>query len=322
MNERQFEARRREAWDECERLISGLERGKPAPGAEHLPRKFREMCTDLSLANHRMYRAGLTQRLNDLVIRGYKLFDRGRRRGGESFARFVLADFPAALGRDARLFWLCSAMFWLPFFGMMAMAWVEMDWIQAILGPHTMANLESMYGHDADQIGHLRSEFGSNFAMFGYYIQNNVSIDFRMFAGGIVACLGTVFFLIYNGLAIGASAGYVSVAGNPQSFWTFVSGHSSFELIGMTIAGVAGMKLGLAVLRPGRLTRAAAIGGAARDALPLIYGAAGLTVLAAVIEAFWSAQPLPDSLKYGFGISMWVLHALYFTWMGRRRHAA
>lgn len=322
MNEQQFQSKRRSAWQECDQLIRSMERGKPVPGSEKLPQKFREVCVDLSLANHRMYRASLTQKLNDLVIRGYKLFDRGRSRGSESFVRFVTRDFPQSLCQHARLFWLCSLMFWLPFFGMMLLAQHQMDWIQAILGPQMMSNLESMYGDDANQIEHLRSEFGSNFAMFGHYIRNNVGIDFRMFAGGIVACLGTIFFLIYNGLAIGASAGYIQAVGNPESFWTFVSGHSSFELIGMTIAAVAGMKLGLAVLRPGQLPRAAAIGLAARSALPLIYGAAGLTVIAAVVEAFWSAQPFPPIVKYSFGIAMWVLHILYFTLLGRSRHAA
>jgi uncharacterized membrane protein SpoIIM required for sporulation len=153
--------------------------------------------------------------------------------------------------------------------------------------------------------------------MFGHYIRNNVSIDFRIFAGGMVAGLGTIFFLIYNGLGIGAAAGYVTYACDPKSFWTFVAGHSSFELLGMTVAGVAGMRLGLAVLKPGNLSRGKAIGAAAKKALPLILGAGGMTVIAAFIEGFWSAQPLPAGLKYGVGIFFWVLHAAYFLGLGR-----
>ena len=321
MNEQQFQAKRRDAWQECDQLVNSMERGKPAPGCDELPQKFRQVCVDLSLANHRMYRANLTQKLNDLVIRGYKLFDRSRTRGSESFVRFVARDFPTAIRQHARLFWLCSALFWLPFFGMMIMAQYQMEWVQALLGPQQMSGLEDMYG-GGNQVEHLRSEFGSNFQMFGFYIQNNVAIDFRMFAGGIVAGIGTIFFLIMNGLGIGASAGYVQAVGDPESFWSFVAGHSSFELIGMIIAAVAGMKLGLAVLHPGALPRVAALGRAARAALPLIYGAGGLTVLAAVVEAFWSAQPVPVNIKYTFGIAMWVLHILYFTLVGRGQRAA
>lgn len=317
MKEADFEQRRAEAWKEFDRMVGALERRKIEPGVSELPKRFREVCADLALATNRMYRGTTIERLNSLVIRGYKLLYRTRKKGTESFVRFVAHDFPAAVRSEWRLFWLCSVLFWLPFFGMMAMAWIDLDWVQAILGPEGMASMETMYGSGEDQIANLREEFGSNFRMFGFYIQNNIGIDFSMFAGGIVACLGTIFFLIYNGLSIGAAAGYVNYACDPQSFWTFVAGHSSFELIGMVIAGMAGMRLGLGVLKPGRLSRSKAIAAAAKRSLPLIYGAGGMTALAAVIEGFWSAQPLSPEMKYSFGAAMWTLHFLYFGLLGR-----
>jgi len=318
MNEAGFEQRRGESWRDLERIVDGLERRKPAPGVEELPQRFRAACNDLALARHRMYGGGLIERLNGLVIRGYKQLYRVRRRGTEVALRFVLAEFPARVRREWRLFWLCSVMFWLPCFAMMWVAGRDLTWVQAILGSQGMQNMESMYGGEAEQLAHLREEFGSNFMMFAFYINNNVGIDFQIFAGGIAACLGTIFFLVYNGLAIGAAAGYVNVAANPESFWSFVAGHSSFELLGMVVAGMAGMRVGLGVLRPGRMTRTKSIAAAAREALPLIFGAAGMTVLAAVVEGFWSARPLPAELKYAVGIGFWVLHAAYFLLLGRR----
>ena len=318
MKEADFEQRRAAAWDEFDRLLTAVEKRSAATGSHELPRRFREVCADLALATHRMYRGATVHRLNTLVIRGYKLLYRRRKHAAEGFLRFVADTFPAAVRADGRLFWLCSAMFWLPFFLMLGMAWIDLDWIQAILGPQGMAEMETMYGKDSDSLADMRAEFGSNFAMFGHYIRNNIGIDFRIFAGGMVAGIGTMFYLVYNGLAIGAAAGYVSYAGNPASFWSFVSGHSSFELIGMVIAGVAGMKLGLAILRPGRMTRGKAIGEAAKGALPLILGAAGMTAIAALIEGFWSAQDFPHGLKYAFGGTMWALHVAYFALLGRR----
>jgi uncharacterized membrane protein SpoIIM required for sporulation len=178
--------------------------------------------------------------------------------------------------------------------------------------------MEQMYGGKEQQLSHLRSEYGSNFMMFCFYIYNNVAIDFRIFAGGMAAGLGTLFFLLFNGVYLGAAAGYVNHACNPESFWTFVAGHSSFELLGMVISGMAGMRLGLAILRPGRLPRVRALAEAAKQALPLIYGAALLTTLAAVVEGFWSAQLLPSALKYTVGGIFWVLHIAYFCMAGRR----
>lgn len=312
-----FERKNGPRWDEYERLVETLEKGKQGPGVERLPQRFRELCHDLSLAQSRMYGGRLMERLNALVIRGYKLLYRGRRNGWEGVVKFAAVTFPRAVRRDWRLFWLCSAVFWLPFFALLIAARYDLSWIQSILGADGMADLEKMYGGKEQQISHLRSAYGSNFMMFCFYIYNNVGIDFRIFAGGILAGLGTLFFLCFNGIHIGASAAYVNAACNPASFWTFVAGHSSFELLGMVISGMAGMRLGLAILRPGRLPRTRALAEEAKRALPLIYGAAVMTAMAAVVEGFWSAQPLPDALKYSVGILGWVLHLVYFLFVGK-----
>jgi len=313
-----FEHRNAARWAEYEALLDAAgKRGARDPRLVELPRRFREMCLDLSIAEARMYGTRITERLNALVIRGYGLLYRKQRGGWDRFAHLITTGFPRAVRRDLKLFWLCSAAFWLPFFAMMLSEAYDMRWIQSVLGAEGMANMESMYGGQEQQVAHLRSEYGSNFMMFCFYIWNNVSIDFRIFAGGILGGLGTLFFLLFNGVYIGAAAGYANHACDPSSFWSFVSGHSSYELIGMVIAGMAGMKIGLAMLKPGRLPRPRALVAAARDALPLLYGAALLTTLAAVVEGFWSAQPVDPMVKFVVGIAGWIGHAAYFTLAGR-----
>jgi uncharacterized membrane protein SpoIIM required for sporulation len=317
-----FEAKNAERWREYERLVESLEKGKPNEHADQLPRRFRELCVDLSLAECRMYGSRLTDRLNTLVIRGYEIIYRKRRGGWRAFAEFMAVGFPRAVRADWKLFWLCSVVFWLPFFAMMLSAHHDISWVQAALGADGMESMDQMYGGREQQIAHLRSEYGSNFMMFCFYIYNNVAIDFRIFAGGMAAGVGTLFFLLFNGVNIGAAAGYVNVAGNPESFWTFVAGHSSFELLGMVVAGMAGMRLGLAILKPGRLPRVRALAETTKHTLPLIYGATLLTTLAAVVEGFWSAQLVPSAIKYSVGIFLWVLHIAYFLFAGRGvRHA-
>ena len=312
-----FEHKNETRWAEYERLVAELERGKPGAAAESLPRRFRELCVDLSLTEFRMYGDRLTGRLNALVIRGYEILYRNRRSGREQLVRFLAVGLPQAVRREWRLFWLCMAVFWLPFLAVMLSAAVDLEWVQAILGADGMAAMDQMYGGREAQIEHLRSEYGANFMMFAHYINNNVGIDLQTFAGGIAGGVGTLFFLLFNGIYLGAAAGYVNQAGDPESFWTFVSGHSPYEMLGMIVAGMAGMRLGLALLKPGRLPRVRALTEAAKRALPLIVGAMVLTTLAAAVEGFWSAQLLPSGLKYGVGIAGWILLGLYFTQAGR-----
>ena len=313
-----FEHQNAERWVNYERLVSLIEKGKGGPEATELPRLFRQVSLDLSLAQSRMYGAAMIERLNELVIRGYELIYQTRRGGWEGVVAFVMWRFPQVIRREWRLFWLCGAVFALPFLAMLLSAGHDIRWIQTVLGADGMASMEQMYGGREEQLAHLRSEYGSNFMMFCFYIYNNVAIDFRIFAGGMLAGLGTLFFLLFNGVYLGAAAGYVNHACDPESFWSFVAGHSSFELIGMVVSGMAGMRLGLAILRPGRLPRVRALVEASKEALPLIYGAALLTTLAAVVEGFWSAQAVPSAAKYGVGIAFWVLHAGYFLLVGRR----
>ena len=102
-----FEHKNQERWAEYERLVGKLEAGKREPDAGQMPRRFRELCMDLSLAQARMYGPRITERLNTLVIRGYEVIYRTRRTGWEHAVSFLAAGFPRAVRKDWRLFWLC-----------------------------------------------------------------------------------------------------------------------------------------------------------------------------------------------------------------------
>ena len=166
-------------------------------------------------------------------------------------------------------------------------------------------------------------EAANQWMMWGYYIANNMRIDFQCFAGGLAFGLGSVFYLLFNGLHIGAVAGHLTPLGYIETFWGVVAGHSAFELSGIILSGAAGLKLGQALIAPGRLRRITALRLAARAALPLIWGAAGLTLLAAFIEAFWSpARSLPPGFKYWRGGLLWLATWSYLLGAGGRRRAA
>jgi uncharacterized membrane protein SpoIIM required for sporulation len=77
------------------------------------------------------------------------------------------------------------------------------------------------------------------------------------------------------------------------------------------------MRIGLAILHPGRLKRRAALAVAGKKAVTLLYGAAAMIFIAAIFEAFVSATRLPPTTKYTLGISFWVLIAAYIIFCGR-----
>lgn len=320
MQGKEFEEKNAQRWGAYEHTLNTLEKGGLGLDVSQLPSMFREVCTDLALARHRMYGMPMNERLNELVIRGHKLIHRRASGTWGRVLRFVIADFPIAVRAEWRLLIVATLSFILPLVGMICAGflWSDFSWIQAVLGTDMMQKLDAMYGSSDDQIHNLRSEYGSNFMMFCHYIMNNIGIDFRIYAGGILACLGTLFFLIFNGIYFGAVVTYIHTACDKEAFYTFVAGHSSFELIAMVIAGMAGLRIGMGLLHPGRKTRARSLLDAGKKSLPLIYGAAGMTLVAAAIEGFWSAQPLPPMVKYVTGITLWFVVIAYLAFAGRR----
>jgi uncharacterized membrane protein SpoIIM required for sporulation len=311
ISRKQFQKMNEARWQESEQQIARLDgKGQLTPQeARELPAHFRKVCQDLGVAGERLYGLALSNRLNALVMGVFRHLHRSRKRMQP--VRFLTRTFPGAFKHNLGLFWISVVLFWLPFFLLAFSGQWGLIWIQAILGPEGMQSMDAMYGKDGDALKHGRESYGSDFMMFAFYIQNNVSIDFRIFAGGIFYGIGTLFFTIFNGLMIGAAAGYVQATGDPMKFWTFVAGHSAFELVGLHISTMAGLRLGWGLVRPGQLTRMAALVKNAREALVLLVGAAVLTFFAAFIEGFWSAHPNPPTLKFAVGAFFWLLTAVY-----------
>ena len=334
MSRAQFQRDRQGDWERLELLLDELEqrrhRREPgarsrttlgqAPTVDEFPALYRRVCQDLSLARERSFGYALIERLNRLSMRGYVQLYRPRTHILRTLARTISVEFPRHVRANARLFWASMALFWIPFLGMVGAARFAPEWIYSLIDVNMEQQLEQMYGPSAEEVGRT-PEAGTHLRAFAGYIMNNVSIGFRIFAGGIALGLGTIFFLVFNGLYIGAVFGHINRLEYYENFYPFVSGHASLELIGFVISGMAGLKLGLALLAPGRMTRAQSLRVNGREALGLVFGAALMIVSAAFIEGFWSPSNAPPRVKYVVGAMMWILVLAYFLFAGRDRRA-
>jgi uncharacterized membrane protein SpoIIM required for sporulation len=154
--------------------------------------------------------------------------------------------------------------------------------------------------------------------MFGFYIRNNVGVAFKCYAGGVFLGLGSLLALFYNGLFGGVIAGYLVSRGLSGTFFSFVATHSAFELTAIVLSGAAGLRLGRALLAPGRMSRSQALAQAGGESIVVIYGVAIMLLIAAAIEAFWSSsQWLPTSVKYAGASLCWLTVLSYFFLRGR-----
>lgn len=279
---------------------------------------YRRACEHLALARARGYPRYLLDRLEKITSDAHQVIYQRREFGVHRLKRAVLYDFPRAVRAHAAYVWLSTALFMVPALVVGWLVYLNPDLILSVVDANQAAEFEEMYSESDRSIGAAR-DAGSDWAMFGFYIKNNTSISFQCFASGIFFGVGSMFFLVMNGLYGGAIAGYLTERGLGETFWSFVVTHAAFELTAIVLSGAAGMRIGHALISPGRHTRKHSLVLAARESMVIIYGVAVMLLIAAAIEAFWSsARWLPLPLKYGVAAGCWIAVLSYLTLQGRR----
>ena len=336
MRQAVFQARHGPDWEQFERWLDRHDALRtrtvnPAPRTAHVPahaladtdvpQVYRRVCQHLALARDRQYSPELVDRLNRLALRGHHLLYGARaRRGAARGIAFLLGGFPRLVRAERTVVIAAAVLFFAPVGLLIAVLQWYPDFIYYLVDPQQLAKYQEMYDPGNKRLGMRDAD--DNVKMFGFYIWNNVKIGFQTFATGLAFGVGTVFYLVFNGVMIGAIAGYLTEIGLATPFWSFVSGHSALELTAIAISGAGGLKLGGAVIAPGLQSRKAALVAAARPAVQLMYGAAAMFLAAAFVEAFWSPLTLfPAAIKHAVGGMMWAGVLGWLVFGGRAANA-
>ncbi len=329
----QFETGYKPLWDELDNalvLIEGQTR-RPNKWSRREPAAFdparvaalyRATCEHLALARSRAYPVHLTERLEALTQRGHQVVYQRRGSGLARLGRMFLVDIPQAVRAHRAFMWVSTLVFALPMLAIGLVTYFDPGFVLTLNDVDTVQQFDDMYSASAHSIGRTRGA-ATDWAMFGHYIKNNISVGFQCFAGGVFFGIGSLFYLAFNGAFSGAIGGYLTARGHSETFYSFVVTHGAFELTAIVISGAAGLSLGYALLAPGRHTRLRALQRAAADAVLLLYLVIAMLVIAAALEAFWSSsQWVMPWVKYSVGGACWVLVLAYLGWQGRPRRGA
>jgi uncharacterized membrane protein SpoIIM required for sporulation len=307
MTESQFVAINRERWDRFQALLkkSKGERFSNVLDAWSFPKAYRKLCRDLNQTRASRFSPHLVDTLNRLVWEGHQILYQSRTRPPLTAIRDYMLEFPARIRSFGVAFLLCHLLF----YGLVGLTFlygkVNPSQIESFLGFEAMADLRAMY--DPASPSTLRPKgVESDADMFGFYIYNNVTIGFRTFAGGVLAGFGSLFFLVFNAVFMGAAMSFIDTCGFNLTFYQFVLGHGAFELTGIIIFALAGFELGRVIIKPGRLSRGAALRIQGRAVLPLVTGATFFLFVAACIEAFWSAHAADPVVKFSVAGVLWI----------------
>jgi uncharacterized membrane protein SpoIIM required for sporulation len=302
-----FEAANQSGWSELEGLLARSERDL-AP--ERFLSLYRQTCEHLALAQARGFPEHVVERLARLTARAHQIIYRQSDFGLQRLAATLLRRFPAMVRKHRGYVAWAAILLFAPTVALGVATWLQPDLILSLVDPGTAQQYEDMYRPGVEAFGRTRNA-GSDWAMFGFYIENNIGIAFRCYVTGILFGLGSVFFLAYNGAFSGAIAGYIVARGYGDTFFPFVATHSAFELTAIVLCGAAGLRIGHAVLMPGRLPRLTALAAAARETSVIMFGAAVMLLIAAIFEAFWSSAAwVAPGAKYICAAICWTLVAL------------
>lgn len=267
---------------------------------------YQRTSSDLARMSECAVEPELRQYLESLVVRGFSEIHEPRRRAADfSFSSWFLRSFPAAFRRHVRAFALAVAMTLLGgMFGAVALHLDRSD--KEVLLP-----FKYLLKSPAERVAQEEQRMNVNQArekltFSGFLMTHNTRVAISCLALGFTFGIGTLIFLFYNGVILGAVVFDYLAAGKAAFLLGWLLPHGVIEIPAILIAGQGGFVLAGALL--GR-SSGRALGERLRlvwsDLATLMGGTALLLVWAGFVEAYFSQyhEPmLPYALKIGFGV--------------------
>ena len=309
-----FLAEREPEWRELETLLHAAGRRPERLGGDGVRRLgalYRASAADLAFARRRFPADPVVARLERLVGAGRALvYARSTRRA--SVVRFLTHGYWRLVAE--RPFALLAAALLLALPASLAASWAAVDPAAAAgLIPEEAREVTEAPG-DWDDL-----PAGQQAAFSSYVLTNNVRVAALAFAGGIVVGIPTALVLVFNGVLLGAVGGAMAEAGNLEAFVTLVTAHGVLELSCVVVAGAAGLRLGWAIVDPGRLPRRVSLAREAPRTVALVLGTALWLVVAAVVEGFrGELTRLGPAAFVAVGLALGALYWGLVLMLGRR----
>jgi uncharacterized membrane protein SpoIIM required for sporulation len=158
----------------------------------------------------------------------------------------------------------------------------------------------------------------SGLSVFATFLfTHNAQISLFAFALGVAFCVPSVLLIAYNGCMLGAMFAVFSGHGLTYEFggWIFI--HGVTELLAVTLAGAAGLRVGWAVAFPGVQSRLEAAERAGREGGVAMIGVIVMLFVAGLLEGFGRQLVQDDTVRWSIAGASAVLWGFYLYWPRR-----
>jgi len=312
MSPERFVAERSSAWTELDAALR-FARDRPerlgSSGVRRLGELYRSAVADLAYARRSYPGDPLVARLETLVLRARAtVYGRVGRRA--SIWHFLTRGYWRRLAERPWLVFAAWALLLVP--AVLGFLWGTFD------APAAAGLIPGEFSSAADPPEAGRDFAAGESGAFSVAVMtNNIQVTLQAFVGGITFGIVTIFALTFNGLILGVICGLAVGAGNGVAFLRLISSHGPLELSCIVVGGIAGLRIGWALVRPGPLRRSTSLRREALPAVEMAVGTAPWLVLCGFLEGFATGPELPVWFQASLGFALLVLFWSLVWWRGR-----
>ena len=312
MKETKFIEQNKEKWADFEEMLHE-KRHDP----EQLNDLFIQITDDLSYARTFYPNRSVRMYLNTLAQRIFHNIYRGKRFPTERLRRFWTGELPHLFWEERRALLLSFCLFALAFGIGVVSSIINPDFARIILGDGyvemTLRNIEN-----GDPMA-VYKDSGPG-GMTVSIAARNLFVAFQTAIFGVLASIGTVFILLYNGIMVGAFQYFFVERGVFWESFLTIWIHGTLEISAIIIAGTAGLVAGSGLLFPGTYTRGQAFQITVRRGLKIFFGIVPIIILAAIFEGFFTRYTdTPNLVRAAFILTSLAFVLWYFVWLPRHK---
>ena len=321
-----FRKEREESWRKLEVLLDRAERYAPTSLSDEemlaIPALYRSALSSLSVARATSLDQALIDYLEALCGRAYFFVYGARTRLSERLQRFLAVEWPTAV----RNIWRETIVSALIMFAGIITAYLlvigDPDWFHGFVSPEMAGGRDPSAATEYLRSTIYDGKDDEGLGVFATFLfTHNAGIALFAFALGFAFCLPSALLLGYNGCTIGAMFAVFAAKGLGFEFAGWLLIHGVTELLAVTLAGAAGLRIGWSIAFPGDLSRLAAAEHAGRQGAIVMMGVILMLFFAGLLEGFARQLVTSDILRWAIAAATAVGWGMYFYRGDRSGHA-
>ena len=269
---------------------------EPTTDPDQMADRFTELVNDLGYAKTFYPQSRVTVYLNKLASGIYLGIYKNKKEESSRIISFWKTELPLVIRKHHRIL-LYSFLFFLVF-SLLAVfsAANDQQFVRGVLGNAYVEMTEQNIAR-GDPFGVYKDQ--NPLSMFLWIAVHNIKVSFTIFVSGILAGLGTIWFIFNNAVMLGAFQYYFFSKGLGWQSVLVIWIHGTLEISSIIVAGAAGLVLGKSLVFPGTYKRLPSLIKGAGEGFKMMIGLVPIFIVAAFLEGFvtrYSQMPVWLSL--------------------------